>query len=238
MAGVLAGDRCAQDGTRGICTDALMPRRSVREDDRPMCRYTEVSSQDRRTIPAGRVAVLTHPLRGTAATGPAPAARSAPRSAPRWTPGPTGPCRSPGRPVAARVRARRGCAATIRRRRAVELPPVGQDEPTFLLRRPDQQPDEGLGPEGEGPGQQVDDEVVVEDGEADQALERSRRRQLPGRGRSVQEDQVHGADAMSAPVPRAISFRPAGPGTPGGRPPRAACGARRRGGTPGRPRAR
>ena len=46
-AGVLTGDRLRPGVERGICTDALMPGQTVREDDRPMCRYAQVSSEDR-----------------------------------------------------------------------------------------------------------------------------------------------------------------------------------------------
>ncbi len=87
--GVLAGDRCAQS-ERGICTDTLMPRRSVREDDRPMCRYSQASSQDRRGIPAGRVAILTPAVRRT----PAGRRRRAAGPAPRRTRTPAARARS------------------------------------------------------------------------------------------------------------------------------------------------
>jgi hypothetical protein len=39
VAGVLTGDHLRPGMERGICTDALMPGQTVREDDRPLCRY-------------------------------------------------------------------------------------------------------------------------------------------------------------------------------------------------------
>src|SRR6476661_9110014 len=56
---VLAGDRCAQVRNAGSARMALMPGQTVREDDRPMCRYVQVSSEDRRGIPQERVAMVT-----------------------------------------------------------------------------------------------------------------------------------------------------------------------------------
>src|SRR5688500_10720704 len=64
-AGVLTGDHLRPGMERGICTDALMPGRTVREDDRPLCRYAYGSSEDRVPIPAGGVAVVTHAGRRT-----------------------------------------------------------------------------------------------------------------------------------------------------------------------------
>ena len=53
-AGVPTGDRLRPGVERGICTDALMPGQTVREDDRPMCRYAQVSSEDRSGDSRGR----------------------------------------------------------------------------------------------------------------------------------------------------------------------------------------
>jgi hypothetical protein len=50
---------CAQVWNAGSARMALMPGQTVREDDRPMCRYAQVSSEDRLGIPRMGVAVLT-----------------------------------------------------------------------------------------------------------------------------------------------------------------------------------
>ena len=60
-AGVLTGDHLRPGMERGICTDALMPGQTVREDDRPLCRYAQVSSEDRSGIPRSGVC-SRHPL--------------------------------------------------------------------------------------------------------------------------------------------------------------------------------
>src|SRR4051812_39699965 len=47
------GDRLRPGMERGICTDALMPRRSVREDDRPCAGALTVAARMRRGFPTG-----------------------------------------------------------------------------------------------------------------------------------------------------------------------------------------
>src|SRR3982751_129319 len=59
------GDRLRPGVERGICTDALMPGQTVREDDRPMCRYAYGSSEDRFAIPERGVTATTAPARGS-----------------------------------------------------------------------------------------------------------------------------------------------------------------------------
>src|SRR4051812_22465878 len=63
-AGVPTGDQLRPGVERGICTDALMPGKTVREDDRPMCRYAQVSSGGRSGIPRRGVTATTDPRRG------------------------------------------------------------------------------------------------------------------------------------------------------------------------------